>query len=50
MGFEDLGEQTKVAPRALGLDKKSSHDLASGVINGADQTQARSPTFQPIVR
>src|SRR5258705_1875699 len=48
--LEDIAEQLKVTPRTLGLDKQSSHHLAGGIVDGADQTQTRSPALQPVVR
>jgi hypothetical protein len=50
MLLEDLGEQMEVTPGALGRGKKGAHDFAGGIIDGADQTQARPSALEPVMR
>ena len=50
MVLEDLREQMEVVPGALGRGKKGSHDFARGIVDGADQTQARPSALEPVMR
>ena len=40
----------EVAPRTLGLDKRSSHHFVCRIVDGPDQAKPRPPALEPVMR